>query len=332
MKNYIGLIIAVIYWSLLLIVTFFIDQANVKQRSRKLQKLKKFREAMALQEALKNNWYYFERFFYYSGIKFIISKFIPIDKKKLPTGVIWLLCLYFAAYAFTSQRYESQLDRIEFKYNTFTAQIAGGTKFSNSTLMRILNEKIPVMPSIENPISVFQSFFYGLYSWCFYEIDFETAADYRQDIIREWDRKLNWADFNRAELEGVDFRGAKLYGADFFWAELDHANFKEALLDGADFFLAELNWTDFHGAKLDKTNFKRAQLDHANFEDTKFLIAKQLISARSIYGIRNCPPKVLDEIKEYGCSEMLTRPRNKWSKRFIEHRNKLLEKWKNEKS
>ncbi|MCG8632832.1 MAG: hypothetical protein MI863_03340, partial [Desulfobacterales bacterium] len=99
----------------------------------------------------------------YSGAKFIISKFVSTKEAPLPTGVVWLIGLYFAAYAFTSQRYESRLDKIEFRYSTFTTQIAANATFSNDRLMGILNEKIPVKPSIYNPFSIFKSFLYGPY-------------------------------------------------------------------------------------------------------------------------------------------------------------------------
>nr|WP_319393719.1 pentapeptide repeat-containing protein [uncultured Desulfobacter sp.] len=242
------------------------------------------------------DWRYFERFFHYSGITFIFRKFFPAKQSdKCPTGFIWLIGLYFAAYAFTNQRYENELDKVEFQYNIFTTQVAAGAKFSNRRLMIILNEDIPERPVIYKPMTIWKSFLYDP-DHCkhFYNANkntdqkyYENAQTFRQEIISQWDRKLEGADFkNAVELQEADFSKAMLKGADFGKAELEEADFIEARLEGADFRGAMLHrtyfWkaklvdahfggrkllkeTDFWGAVLKEAHFETARLKEANF-------------------------------------------------------------------
>ena len=112
--------------------------------------------------------FFSKRVFHFSGAKYIYRKFIPVDNGQLPTGFLWLIGLYFAAYTFTAQRYEAELGKIEFKYNLFITQIASGVSFSNDRLMEILNDKIPLKPIYYKPITIIQSFVFDAYSESFY--------------------------------------------------------------------------------------------------------------------------------------------------------------------
>lgn len=294
----------------------------------------------------KEDWYYFERFFHYSGIKYVSSKFITTQKEPVPTGVVWLFGLYFAAYAFTAQRYESQLDKIEFRYSTFTTQVAAGATFVNKRLMGILHEETPVKPSVYNPIKVFQSFVYKPQNF-FYQTysdekkeSYKTAAAFQQEIITQWDKKLDGANFRglqldeakfiRANLNMADFLGAQIEGADFRWAKLVAANFIEAELKMADFRGAQLDGAGFIEAQLEGADFRMAQLDEAIFFGAQFLTAKQLIQANSITGIEYCPDEVLFEIIKLGCEEMILKSPDQWSEEFKNYRENLLKKWEEE--
>lgn len=179
--------------------------------------------------------YYFS---YYSGIYFIFRKFIPSQKKILPTGVIWIVGIYFAAYAFTDQRYENQLNQVELRYTIFTSQVAAGTKFSNQTLMKILNTNLPVKPyvSISKFWTLPQSFLYSRYPAPFFlSYGYSSAAEFRADVINQWKNKL----------EGADFSGAtKLESADFKFANLKRANFGNIILAKADFGDSNLEMTN----------------------------------------------------------------------------------------
>lgn len=226
---------------------------------------------------------YIKLFFYYSGGLFIWRKFVPEKgSNKLPTGVLWILGLYFAAYAFTTQRYEAHLERIEFRYNTFTSQMAAGMKFSNGLLMGILNEKIPLKASIYSPISILKSFFYGPCFNFFYQVNkdqkhhfYQSAEDFRQEIIAQWRNRLRGADFRNAQfkkaffyggqLEQADFTNAILEGGDFRFAELNGAKFVGAKLNGAKFNYAQMENATLTGAHLNVANFTGAQLNGANF-------------------------------------------------------------------
>ena len=428
---------------------------------------------------------FINRVFYYSGLKFIYRQFVPVDYKTLLKGVIWLSGLYFAAYTFTAQRYEFQLDRIEYKYNLFITQIGSGGIFSNTKLMGILNETTPVKPSISKPITIYKSFRDGLYVEYFYQTNtdrdrtpFKSSSAFREEIIRDWKQNLNGANFELVQLKGADFNSAQLKGAKFVKAQLDGAYFMDANLEGANFYSAQLKGAKFSKARLDGAYFtdanlegadfmdanleganfysaqlkeskfyfaqlkgakfykttlegadfssgqlegadfssgqlkgtvfsnaklKKAKFDEAKFEEVYFnraqldgayftdanlagadfdaarlegayfsnaelkgvtfymanlkgayfkyaqlkgayfldanlegahfdevlsLKAEQLILAKNIYGIKNCPEAIIEKIKGYGCFEMLTKRPEQWPKQFEQYRQELISKSK----
>ena len=283
-------------------------------------------------------WHYPERFCFYSGLTYIYRKFIPKEKDVPATGWIWLVgTVYFAMYAFTLGRYENKLDDINFRYNTFTAQVLKGVEsFKNERLMKILNTEIPVQPKILEPYSVFRSFFtksnldskVGYSEKFFQSYNYASAFDFRQEIINQLTMKLNEAHFINAEFDRADFVCTNLNGALFWNAKLEWANFGSAKLNGTNFWSANLDNAIFINADLYSADFTKAKLDGANFANAKFLTAKQLIIAESIYDIKNCPSNVLEDIKKLGCEEMLKKRPDDWSDAFKEHRKKLIEQWK----
>ncbi|WDP89019.1 MAG: pentapeptide repeat-containing protein [Desulfobacter sp.] len=227
-------------------------------------------------EETKYKWYisFPERLVHYSGIRFIWRKFFPAKKDRhLPTGWVWLLGIYFAAYAFTSQRYESKLEKVEFRYNTFTTQVAAGASFNNQRLMKILDSDIPVKPDIFDPYSIFKSFYlrskpdskYGFSEKFFHSYDYKSASAFRHEIISQWIEKLNKANFEGAQIEMASFKGAQLEKANFFRAQLENADFRGAQLEMANFEEAKLTGSVFEGAQLKRADFGGTQLDRARF-------------------------------------------------------------------
>lgn len=368
---------------------------------------------------------------YYSGVCYAFRKFIPTKKEFLPTGVIWLIGIYFAAYAFTVQRYENRLDKVETKYIIFTTQVAAGAKFSNQRLMKILNTNLPIKPyvSISKFLSIYHSFRDDSYHESFFHsYGYSSASEFRTDIINQWKNKLEKADFSEAKFEIADFKGASLKRANFRDAILVEADFSNSNLESADFNGANLINADFHNASLNEaifndakltetifrdavlegghlitkdaekadfngailvdadfrhamlnmanfggTNLKDAHFNHANLRGALFgganlegaifenadlegadfrkennyelngyfikslekersefdqqpITAKQLIMAKSIYGIKRVPPKVIENLKKYGCEKMLTERPDEWTKEFKRYRAEII--WK----
>lgn len=274
MQNFYALTSAIIFWSMILLFAYFATGRS------------------------KQDWHFFERFFYYSGIKFIWSKFIPPNEKgsvKLPTGFIWLLSIYLAAYTFTSQRYENKLDKIEFRYNTFTTQIAAGATYSNQILVEILEEKIPVKPHLFKPISVIKSFDdYHFNNQFFHSYGYKTIKDFQQQIINQWKSKLKGAEFLEASLNGFSFIGANFEQARFgditykevpfmvnnilLGAEYTFGKVKYTHLEGANFSWANLKSANFHGVNLERAEFNKANLEgvefvQANLKGAEFISA-----------------------------------------------------------
>ncbi len=319
MEHFKEFFVAIIFWVSLLLFAYF-KAPKTKQEPGK-----------------KGEWYYFERFVYYSGIRFVWEKFCPTEKNKFPTGFIWLVGLYFAAYAFTFQRYESLLDKVEFRYNTFTSQIAGGAKLSHGRLMAILTDKIPVKPDIYSPLSIYRSFAYDRYTTSYFETrvnnlnqTYKSASEFRQGVLLQWGRKLQLADFYKAQLQSVILANTHLEEAYFGQANLKEANFAFAQLQDTDFSQAQLQGADFKFAKLKGTSFFKAHLEGADFLNVQYLTAEQLIKAQNIRGLKYCPGYIIDKIKEYGCGEMLSKSPDEWSYELQERRRNLMKQWADE--
>ena len=70
--------------------------------------------------------------FYLLGFKFIWSKMVPVSTKeekednyrKPPTLFLWLIAIHTATFGFTSQRYESNLDKVEYKAGLLVTQLS----------------------------------------------------------------------------------------------------------------------------------------------------------------------------------------------------------------
>lgn len=80
---------------------------------------------------------------------------------------------------------------------------------------------------------------------------------------------LNYQNFSKAELSGVNAPQSNLTGADFSEANLTLAIFRDADLSGANFSKANLHKSAFYGAKLIGTN-----LVGANLSNSKLVYAK----------------------------------------------------------
>ena len=90
--------------------------------------------------------------------------------------------------------------------------------------------------------------------------------------------KLNWAEFPRQNLSGVDLSGANLSGAKLYRAELRGANLGGAKLYQADLSGAKLYRANLIGADLSGANFDGAEFDGADLRGAK-LYRANLIDA-----------------------------------------------------
>ncbi|MHC4475310.1 MAG: pentapeptide repeat-containing protein [Planctomycetota bacterium] len=70
--------------------------------------------------------------------------------------------------------------------------------------------------------------------------------------------------FNKADLHGINLRGAFLKGVQFHCASLENADFREAELRGAD-----LRHASMFEAKCQRASFQKARLDHAYLANCK---------------------------------------------------------------
>ena len=86
---------------------------------------------------------------------------------------------------------------------------------------------------------------------------------------------LTGADFSRAHLPQMNFRGAAMAGARFTAAQLQGADFSECALTGADFRQADLRQARFvravlRQAQLSAANLMEAVFQHATLQDTDY--------------------------------------------------------------
>lgn len=98
------------------------------------------------------------------------------------------------------------------------------------------------------------------------------AASDRGQMLKEKrcpNCNLNYQNFSKAELSGVNAPQSNLTGADFSEANLTLAIFRDADLSGANFSKANLHKSAFYGAKLIGTN-----LVGANLSNSKLVYAK----------------------------------------------------------
>ena len=81
--------------------------------------------------------------------------------------------------------------------------------------------------------------------------------------------KLHGANFTRTKLQRVNFIAAKLQGATFINSEFQRVDFRVAELHGVNFFGAKLQWVNFTGAKLQEANFTGAKLQQVHFNEAQ---------------------------------------------------------------
>jgi uncharacterized protein YjbI with pentapeptide repeats len=265
--------------------------------------------------------------YYFSGAKFSVRKFVPEDKKALPTGFIWLIGIYIALFGVASNRYENRIDIIENRANAIFAQLA--TNNYDKALSRISTVQTmecPVEPNILNPITVIGSFFKNT--------KYDEMVILLKNTLEDWKHELDYkkiwlADLVGADLTTANLTGAYLMSADFLGANLSGANLKRAMLNEANFQLANLEGVNFQLANLEGVNFQEAELFGANLmnatvKDTNFqqaslvgtnlkgskeLTIQQLCGAYSLWKAQ-LDQKIYDEVKEK-CPRLLKRPKGK---------------------
>ena len=95
--------------------------------------------------------------------------------------------------------------------------------------------------------------------------------------------QLQGANFEFAQLQGADFEFAQLQNADLAWAGLQRARLTEARLQGADLYEAQLQGASLNAARLQEAHLRNAELQGADLQgahlQAAILRGAQLVSA-----------------------------------------------------
>lgn len=229
----------------------------------------------------------------FSGFRFFWEKLIPPkanqeDYRRPSTLILWLASFYIACYGFAAQRYEMQLNRAEFKYNTFTTQVAASVPFDYSRLEQIAAIKLPIKPNFLEPLTIYQSIWfdsvfmtYGAHEMLEGKKDTEKKLeelylDFLHSTVSLWKQKLNESNLVNANLEKVDLSRANLEKADLSRANLDGAN-----LAGANLCWADLSETEIGVEILTASKSYQARIDPGTEEEIRRLGLEHLIKVNN---------------------------------------------------
>ena len=265
--------------------------------------------------------------YHYSGSKFIVRKFVPEDKKTLPTGFIWLMGIYIAIFGVASNRYENRIDIIENRANAIFAQLATGNyDKAFNRIATVQNMRCPIKPEIFKPQTVVGSLFKNR--------KYDEIVVLLRNTLEDWKHELEYTKLLLADLQGADLTSAKMKGAflimaDMFGANLEGADLERAMLTEANFHMAHLAGVNFSYAHLNGANFQEAELfganlmnadvKDANFQKTslvgtnlknsKGLTIEQLCSAYTLWRVE-LDQEFYNQVKAQ-CPELLERPNTK---------------------
>ena len=99
-------------------------------------------------------------------------------------------------------------------------------------------------------------------------------------------------------LIGVNLAGANLVNANLIDAQLFKANFNGANLSDAFLHDAKINGAYLINANLHNTGFLRTYFRGVDVLGAKGLTVKQLKQARSLYGIKNLPLELEEQLRK----------------------------------
>lgn len=280
----------------------------------------------------KINW---RKLYYYSGVEFIVRKFVPEDKEKLPTGFIWLLGIYIAFFGVASNRYENRVDIIENRATAVFSQLP--TSVQKKALSRIPNVQnmwCPKKPEILKPWTVFGSLFL--------RGEYNEMVTQLKETIEDWKDSLDSVDLRFAILDGIDFREVDLQNLNLSFSKLEKADLIGSNLENAILMGANLKWANFGSANLQKAklagaNLKGAFFRKANLKDVYVFKAEELCEVMTLYEAEldqtlkdalmiKCPHVV--ERPKYLLDEKLLREKVRTVKSVTEFNEKLTAAYK----
>lgn len=108
---------------------------------------------------------------------------------------------------------------------------------------------------------------------------------------------LNAINLYSAKINNADLRGANISGANLIWTDLSLTDLTETNSNRTDFEWADLTGADLSGANIVEANFLLTNLFYVNLDNT-IPTPRQLLAARSIYGIRNLADSVKHQVKQ----------------------------------
>ncbi|MFQ5443286.1 MAG: pentapeptide repeat-containing protein [Nitrospinales bacterium] len=212
---------------------------------------------------LKKNTFKESRFFHYSGLKFIWSKFRPQDERVIPSGPFWAFVIYTICFFIASQAYDNRIAIIENRAGSIFPLLALDTrKMALQEIPHVQNMKRPFQPKYWNPVGVLLSLI-GIQT-----IHPETVNLLKGPFV-SFKTELAKLDLENVYLDGTDLNGGNLQEANLRGAHLSRVNFQKINLFGSDLRGADLEEGDFQEANISAANLTKASLKKANFHQAE---------------------------------------------------------------
>lgn len=256
----------------------------------------------------------------FTGLRFITSKVFPHKKSSTSvpaTLTLWVLGIYTALFAITSNRYEMAAARIENRMNAFLTQLAVSEPDVRNAAFREVAEiqrmQCPYKPYFSKPSSVFLSMVQSDTYDETITVLTRTVENYRDNLEGAF---LLQANLKGADLRGAHLRDAVLEQANLSYASLSEANIvggllartdlrranlSRAHLEGALIWKARLEGASLRGAHLMGANLHSVNLEGAVMEDAHLegavLTATHLEGAKSLTIDQLCSVKALFQAK-----------------------------------
>lgn len=268
-----------------------------------------------------------ERIAYYCGATYVKRKFLPTERKSVPTGVLWILGLYVGFFGLVYQRYETRVRDIESQANTILVLVATDARRAAISQIPIVQKlPCPVKPDILNPVATVRSFlgqpqFHHETAEALKRI-VETLKEDLEDVHLEEANlegiSLPYANLKKAHLWHANLRSASLVDADLSNARLGGADMQGACLAGAllkgagletigrqtlsptptNLENANLCSANLEGADLYGANLKGAMFEKANLTNVLNLTIWQIAEAATLYEA-NLDPEIMQQVMTY---------------------------------
>lgn len=221
------------------------------------------------------------RFFHYSGLKFIWRKFRPEDERVIPSGPFWAFIIYTVGFFIASQAYDNRIAIIENRAGSIFPLLAQDTrKMALQEIPIVQNMKRPLQPTFWNPAAVLLSII-GIQTihpetvnqlkGPFVSFKAELAKMNLENVYLDG-ADLNGGDLKETNLRGahltkVNFQKTNLFAADLTGADLEEGNFQEANISAGNLTDANLKKGNFHKADLSEINLSDANIGKADLSE-----------------------------------------------------------------